>query len=72
MANQVGSMNNSGKLMSSNIIFLQLVAVVKDRPDLDPFVIYTNQLFNSEISNRPVRHWHVNESTGMRNLQSKT
>ena len=52
VANQVGSMNNSGKLMSSNAIFLQLVAIVTNRPDLEPFVVFTNQLFNSEISNR--------------------
>ena len=54
--------------MSSNMIILQLVAVVKDRPDLEPFVLYTNQLYNSEISNSPLRHWHVPETTGLLNF----
>ena len=61
MANQVGSMENSGKLMSSNLIILQLVAVVQGR---DPIVLYTNQLYNSESQNRCLRHQYVPETTG--------
>ena len=60
MANQVGSMENSGKLMSSNLIILQLVAVVNG----DPIVLYTNQLYNSESQNRCLRHQYVPETTG--------
>ena len=62
MANQIGSMENSGKLMSSNLIILQLVAIVKGRED-SPIILHANQLYNSEISNRPLHHWHVPETT---------
>ena len=70
VANQVGSMNNCGKLMSSNLIILQLVAEITNRPDLEAIVLFTNQLFNSEISNRPIHHWHVPENTP--NLKKET
>ena len=62
MANQRGSMENSGKLMSSNLIILQLVAVVQGRSD--PIILYTNQLYNSESQNRCLRHQYVPETTG--------
>ena len=64
MANQIGSMQNSGKLMSSNLIILQLVAIIKGQEDM-PIILHSNQLYNSEISNRPMHHWHVPETTGM-------
>ena len=62
MANQIGSMENSGKLMSSNLIILQLVAIIKGREDT-PIILHANQLYNSEISNRPLHHYHVPETT---------
>ena len=63
VANQIGSMENSGKLMSSNMIILQLVAFVEGQEN--PIIIHTNQLYNSEISNRPLGHQYIPETTGM-------
>ena len=63
VANQIGSMENSGKLMSSNMIILQLVAFVEGQEN--PIIIHTNQLYNSEISNRPLGHQYIPETTGI-------
>ena len=63
VANQIGSMENSGKLMSSNMIILQLVAFVEGQEN--PIIIHTNQLYNSEIANRPLGHGYIPETTGM-------
>ena len=60
VANQIGSMENTGKIMSSNLIILQLAAIIDDQ-EQNPIVIHTNQLYNSEISNRPIHHNHVPE-----------